>query len=326
MQSPFYPVPAVIPSANGLDPSSPAARLLAAFLSGRKADTIKAYRADLEDFQAFAQAASLSEAAQRLMASCPGDANAQALSYKAHLLERGLSAATVNRRLAALRSLVKLGRTLGLVTWTLEVEGMKSETYRDTKGPGRAGFRDMLDALAKRQDAKGIRDRAILRCLFDLGLRRAEVIRLDMDDFNPEAATVAVLGKGRTEKVSLTLPPETHAAIVAWLAIRGGDPGPLFRSMDPAKKGDGRLSGMGLYLAVRGAGEMVGIKTRPHGLRHAAITEALDVTRGNIRAVQKFSRHRDVRVLERYDDNRLDLAGEVARQVAASVPGEKPAA
>jgi integrase/recombinase XerC len=32
--------------------------------------------------------------------------------------------------------------------------------------------------------------------------------------------------------------------------------------------------------------------------------------------VQRFSRHRDVRVLERYDDNRKDLAGDVARLVA----------
>jgi hypothetical protein len=41
-----------------------------------------------------------------------------------------------------------------------------------------------------------------------------------------------------------------------------------------------------------------------------------------IRAVQRFSRHRDVRILERYDDNRRDLAGDVAKQVAASVPGD----
>jgi integrase/recombinase XerC len=53
-------------------------------------------------------------------------------------------------------------------------------------------------------------------------------------------------------------------------------------------------------------------------LRHAAVTAALDLTGGDIRAVQKFSRHRDVRVIERYDDSRKDLAGEVARRVAAA--------
>jgi integrase/recombinase XerC len=32
--------------------------------------------------------------------------------------------------------------------------------------------------------------------------------------------------------------------------------------------------------------------------------------------MQRFSRHRDVRVLQRYDDSRRDLAGEVARRLA----------
>src|SRR6266571_4543544 len=73
---------------------------------------------------------------------------------------------------------------------------------------------------------------------------------------------------------------------------------------------------------VRELGRKIGLKVWPHGLRHTAITEALDLTGGNDRAVQRFSRHRDVRILERYDDNRRDLAGEVAKQVAASVPGE----
>jgi integrase len=77
---------------------------------------------------------------------------------------------------------------------------------------------------------------------------------------------------------------------------------------------------------VRELGRKIGLKVWPHGLRHTAITEALDLTGGNVRAVQRFSRHRDVRVLERYDDNRRDLGGEVAKQVAASVPGDNPAA
>ncbi len=51
-----------------------------------------------------------------------------------------------------------------------------------------------------------------------------------------------------------------------------------------------------------------GFKTTPHGLRHAAITEALDATGGNVRAVQKFSRHRDLLVLNRYDNSRQDMA------------------
>src|SRR5207253_11153764 len=110
------------------------------------------------------------QAAAFLLARGAGEANHLALTYKAHLLERKLTAATINRRLAALRSMVKLARTLGMISWTLEVESMKAEAYRDTRGPGRGGIMALLDALAGRTDAKGIRDRAILRCLFDLGL------------------------------------------------------------------------------------------------------------------------------------------------------------
>jgi integrase/recombinase XerC len=320
MSSEYIPVP-VLPS-GALDPSSAASRLLATFLGGRRAETIKAYQADLEDFRAFVQIATIDQAAGLLLARGQGQANALALDYKAHLMDRELAANTINRRLTALRSLVKLGRTLGLIAWTLEVEGVKAEPYRDTRGPGRAGFREMLDTLAKRKDSKGIRDRALLRCLFDLGLRRAEVLGLDLEDLDRETGTLAVLGKGRSAKMKLTLPPETKRALEAWLGVRGVAPGPLFCSMNRAKPGEDRLTAIGLYGMVRELGRKIGLKVWPHGLRHAAITEALDLTGGNVRAVQRFSRHRDVRVLERYDDNRRDLAGEVAKQVAASVPGD----
>src|SRR5689334_9393901 len=89
-----------------LDATSAAARLLHAFLNGRKPETITAYRQDLEDFQAFIQAPSLENAASLLLARGAGEANSLALDYKAHLMGRRLSANTINRRLTALRSLV----------------------------------------------------------------------------------------------------------------------------------------------------------------------------------------------------------------------------
>ncbi len=57
--------------ADALDPVSAVHRLLKAFLGGRKAETITAYRQDLEDFQAFIQAPSLEQAASLLLAQGP---------------------------------------------------------------------------------------------------------------------------------------------------------------------------------------------------------------------------------------------------------------
>jgi integrase/recombinase XerC len=70
-------------------------------------------------------------------------------------------------------------------------------------------------------------------------------------------------------------------------------------------------------LTIRKLGEKVGIRARPHGLRHAAVTAALDAMKGDIRSVQKFSRHKDVRVLCVYDDQRKDVAGEVSRMISS---------
>jgi integrase/recombinase XerC len=232
------------------------------------------------------------------------------------MTERGPQAATINRRLAALRSLVKLANTLGLVSWTLTVENVRAQAYRDTRGPGRDGFKAMLAAAQAQRGRKALRDVALLRLLHDVGLRRGEVVRLDVADLDLAGSRVFILGKGRLQKEPLTLPEPTKAALVAWLDVRGTAAKPLFVNFDRAGKG-GRLTGAAVYYIVGGLGTKAGLTVRPHGLRHLAITSALDLTKGDVRAVKKFSRHRDMRVLNTYDDNRRDLAGDVARLVAA---------
>lgn len=291
--------------------------LVAAFLAGRSPRTLRAYGEDLRDFATFAgfPPEGLEAATAALLGAGQGEANRLALAYRAHLLERGLAPATVNRRLAALRSLVTLARTLGRCPWTLEVPSVASESYRDTAGPGAGGVRQLLGLLAEDDSPKATRDRALLRLLADLALRRAEAVALDVEDVDLEAGTVTILGKGRREPERLTLPSPTRAALAAWLAIRGASPGPLFPSLDRARPGH-RLTGHSVYRIVQALGRRVGLTVRPHGLRHAAITTALDANGGNLRATQRFSRHRDVRTLQRYDDNRADLAGETARLVA----------
>jgi integrase len=189
---------------NGWAP--PLASLVTAFLAGRNARTVGAYRQDLEAFRCFLQAPTLDEAAHRLLASAPGDAPALALAYQAHLLERRLQATTVNRRLATLRSLVQFAGTVGRVAWTLDVKNVKTQPYRDTTGPGKTAIRAMLEALQARRDAKAQRDRAALRLLYDLGLRRGEAVALDVADLELTAATVAVLGKGRRQTDRLAHP------------------------------------------------------------------------------------------------------------------------
>ena len=290
------------------------ADILAAWLAGKDALTVAAYRRDLESFRAYLAPHELGG----FLAADAGTAHATAHGYRAALLAQGLAPATVNRKLSALRSVVAFARMVGAVTWTLELPGVESAKYRDTRGPGVHGFRAILAGFAGRTDAKAARDVAVLRLLFDVALRRAEVVSLDLAHLDLEAGTLAVLGKKRRERERLTLPAPTRAALAAWCAVRGDAPGPLFGNFDRAGKGE-RLTGRSVARIVAAASEVAGVGTvRPHGLRHAAITHALDVAGGDVRRVAKFSRHRDLRTLTIYDDNRTDLAGEVDALVAGA--------
>ena len=218
-------------------------QLAKTFKEGLSENTRRAYAQDLRDCARFLAALSdevgpdVSElldgatyVARKLLPKGPGMANAVVSEYRNHLRDDGLAPATVNRRLAAVRSLVKAARLFGLVTWKLEVSGVKSRSYRDTSGPGLKGFKRMMAKARADDTAKGVRDRAILRLLWDLALRRSEVVGLDVEDVDLERGRLMVHGKGRGEPELMTLPDGTKAALGRWLKVRGEHDGALFTS------------------------------------------------------------------------------------------------
>src|SRR3954468_19424916 len=146
--------------------------------------------------------------------------SAYAWSYRSEMIKRELSVTTINRRLATLRSLVKLANTHGLVTWTLSVENVPVQSYRDTGGPGRDELRAMLEAAGAQPGAKGLRDGALLRLLHDLGLRRSEAVRLDVKDVTLPGNWIFAPGKERAPRELVSLPEPTRAALAAWLEAR----------------------------------------------------------------------------------------------------------
>ncbi len=295
-----------------------------AFLASRSEATRRAYAHDLDAFAVFLGVPTAGAAAARLIAASRGDANALVLAFRTDMQRKrkmrvaggyvwkALAAATINRRLAAIRSCVALARVLGLVEWELEIDGLRVEPYRDTRGPGVAGVRAIMDLSVR------VRDRAFMHLAYDNGLRRNEIHLLDLADLDRDGKRLQIMGKGRTAKEWVSLPEPTLEALGEWLDVRGLGAGPLFIAMDRGHYG-ARLSGTSIYRIIRDLGERVGIRARPHGLRHTAITAALDATNGDVRAVARFSRHRDLSILTRYDDDRRDLGGAVAAKVAAAL-------
>ena len=235
--------------------------------------------------------------------------------YKGELVTKGLKSATINRRLAAIKSLVSFAYNCGHCEFMLEaVKGEKLSAYRDTSGIDPEAFKRVLGGI-DRGTLKGVRDYALLILLWSNALRRSEVSKASIADFDPVAKTLRIFGKGRgTQSEIVSLGIGTVTAIEAWLAARGETTPDkaLFVSVNSGYR-DGRLCPQGIYNIVKSRCQAAGITKimSPHRIRHSSITAALEATGGDVRRVQKLSRHSSLNTLLIYDDNRKNHQGEV---------------
>lgn len=235
--------------------------------------------------------------------------------YKGELIQKGLKSATINRRLAAIKSLVAFSYNCGHCEFMLEaVKGEKLCAYRDTTGIDPEAFKTVLGGI-DRTSLKGIRDYALMMLLWSNALRRSEVSKASIADFDPVTKTLRIFGKGRGNNAeTVSLGSGTVTAIESWLEARG-ETNPdkaLFVSVNPGYK-DGRLSTQAIYNIVSDRCKAAGITKvmSPHRIRHSSITAALEATGGDVRRVQKLSRHSSLNTLLIYDDNRKNHQREV---------------
>ncbi len=319
--------------------------LLKDWLVTKSPTTLRAYRADFEDFARFLLGDGSHHAAALATLMDAGEAQAHriALAYKAELMRRpvwrrpserdagaepdriGLAPRTVNRRLASLRSIIRLAR-LG---WKLDVPGTPVEAIKDTSGVPREAFLAMLDALAteaqesaaegdSRALLRALRDTLVVRLWHDLGLRRGSVRSIDMADVDLRRKTVSVELKGKgEEKKRKPLPEPTLVILKVYLEHRGREPGPLIFSMSNRTYGK-RMQPTGFNKLLNRVVDLANVgRANPHKFRHTAITRAL--ARGaTVHEVQEFSDHADIRTLLLYKDR----DGKTVRKVADLVAGD----
>lgn len=288
--------------------------IIAALLASKKSPkTRKEYSRDFQEFTQF-----LGYDPHSFLQLSQLEATTAILAYRQFLYDKGLKVNTVNRKIAAIKSLVNFAVQMGISTLTLA--GIKADqviTYRDTTGIPGTEYKKIL-ALPNRDTFSGLRDYAILRLLWDLALRRSEIEQINLGDVNLRDRSLLIVSKGRQDQQKLTLPRKSVEAIRNYLELRGYSPAaqPLFIRLSYKDRGE-RLTSKAIYRMVRSYAEKAGIEKvmSPHRVRHSSITHALDKGM-SIRDTQKFSRHKDANTLFIYDDNRLDSQGNVAEIVS----------
>jgi len=250
--------------------------------------------------------------------------------FKADQIKKGMSEATVNRRLASLRSLLSRCHALGysLTDGRGLVTSEHVTPYRDTRGVSLKVMRRLI-ALPDVSTEKGKRDLVILRLGLENALRCMEIVAINLADLSMVDRRLRIRGKGRgtrTEWVDISA--KALDAIEQYLIEtkrwkqtgKGKGPigtGPLLLSCDHRKEYAGtRLTRDGLYSVVMSFGEAIGVRVTPHKLRHSAITEVLRLNGGNLVEAQDFSRHSDPRTLMIYNDNANKAQGKMTRKLS----------
>jgi integrase len=234
-----------------------------------------------------------------------------------------LSAASINRHLATLRSVTKLGRMLGMLTWYLELPNLKPEPRRDTRGPSVDEVRRMLAATSGDTEAE-TRDAAILVTFYCLGLRVSELCGLSLERTDLSRGTTWIAGKARFEREPVPLPASVVEAIRRYLTHRGSQAGPLFQTVGhQGNARGGRLEGRSVLRIVCGLGRRVGLHVWCHGLRHSSITQATALGQRaglGLERIRAHSRHRSIATLMTYVDeqNRTETQRSLADLVAST--------
>ena len=282
------------------------------WLQSHDANTRRSYLKGIEVFERWSQSEPTPfSGVQAVVRGSQGEANMVVVRYKSWLSSTGLAAATINSRLTSIKSLLKAARMFGWSSNTIEIPNVPSKAYRDTRGPGLQAVKRMYEA------SSSLRDRALLVLMANNGLRRGEIAKMDWRHVDFGSQSIEITGKGRKQSERISITEKTMHALSKWKS-QHPNPGPnqpVFIAQDPKSYGK-RLTGRSICRTIKSMGTKANVRATPHGIRHTAITAALDATDGDIRTVQRFSRHVKSDTVSLYDDRRKNDALSVSKLIS----------
>jgi integrase/recombinase XerD len=273
--------------------------------------TIRAYRADLEDY-----------AAARGTTRSWADGPDAALRYLAARTRRGrrtdpgLAPTSLRRRAAAIRGFYRFAFGEALIATDVAAH---LDLPRMPRLLPETLTRAETERLLAAVPADGPLERALLELLYAAGLRISEALRLDLEDVSLDGAFVRVIGKGDRERL-VPVGEIALDALRAWLAgaraalvaahhvepVRGG---PLFLG-----RSGRRLARQQAWAIVKRAAAAAGLSGRvsPHTLRHSFATHLLEGG-ADLRIVQELLGHASISTTQLY----THVTGERIREVYA---------
>ena len=282
-------------------------RLIALYLDmlaaerGAQANTHSAYARDLADFGSF-----LARTRRSIASASTQDLRA----YLGELSRRGLRAATVARRLSAIRQLYRF----------LYAEGWRRDDPATVlEGPKRARplpktltlaeVDRLLRAAATSDPGAPLRERlraarlaCLLETLYATGLRVSELVALPITAARHDARVIVVRGKGGKERM-VPLNNAAKNGMAAYLALleRSGREA-ASKWLFPSFGESGHITRQHLARELKSLAAAAGLRAEqvsPHVLRHAFASHLLH-NGADLRVVQTLLGHADISTTQIY--------------------------
>ena len=262
---------------------------------GLSANTISAYKRDLEKFEQFARKRKLT------LESVGRD---DLVDFLAGLYRQKLESRTVARQLVTLRNFFRFAQVQDLISEDPSINLESPKIRRHLPGYLRL---EEVEKLLEQPDSKtptGLRDRAMLEVLYSTGLRVSELIGLGVGDLDAKVGCVRCIGKGDKERI---VPVGKKALSMVDKYLREGRPQLLRNaraSSGPAlfvNRRGAALSRVGVWKILSAYGRRAGLRVAltPHMLRHSFATHLLE--RGaDLRSVQLMLGHADISTTQIY--------------------------
>ena len=221
-------------------------------------------------------------------------------------LRQKLAPVTANKMLSALRRVLLEAYRLGLMSaedYQKAVDFPNIEAEPELRG--RSLDATEITALLGTCNSDlpaDLRDGAIIAMLWGTGIRRSELVKLELRDFNESTGEVLVRKSKRGKSRRVYLPVGAISLLQRWLSRRGDEPGCLFcRILKGGHLKLGQMHSDAIWRILQKRAKMAGLPSfSPHDFRRTFCSELLDAG-VDIVTVQKLAGHASPVTTAKYD-------------------------